>query len=423
MKLRQPNADPPPRDFSTEPGPGIWRESFEVTTLTPIYGGGVKAGEPDPLMPVRASAIRGQLRFWWRLLKQHHPEKPLTGAALFEAEREIWGGMAESNKDYASKVRVRVHDLKGKRTPIPYREFMSRQGNSDIGYALFPAQDNPDSKIIEAGLGFTLTLEYPAELKVEITEVLSWWSSFGGIGARTRRGLGAIQVKGLAQVTEVSHYGCKLIVRDDLAVPKSVDAWHQAIKLMRNFRQGEKGRNRANQNPPGRSHWPEPESIRAITGRYRIKAGGNISFEPDNPNRRDFPRAAFGLPIIFHFKNIKHDDEKKNLRKDQAFDPDDCELKPTDYDRMASPLILKPVALPNGQFVPMALRLPIDHLTDLRLKLRNAKTKAHLSDLPAGTWWPVDIASRQAAAQLVGPLRNYQGQDALTAFLNYFAKG
>ncbi len=44
-------------------------ETYQVKVITPIYGGGVKAGEPDKDMPIRASAIRGQLRYWW------HPGK------------------------------------------------------------------------------------------------------------------------------------------------------------------------------------------------------------------------------------------------------------------------------------------------------------------------------------------------------------
>ena len=44
-----------------------WQE-IHCELITPIYGGGIQAAVPDVLMPIRATAIRGQLRFWWRLL-------------------------------------------------------------------------------------------------------------------------------------------------------------------------------------------------------------------------------------------------------------------------------------------------------------------------------------------------------------------
>jgi CRISPR-associated protein Cmr1 len=42
---------------------------LECELVTPLYGGGVKAATIDLKMPIRASAIRGQLRFggvYWR---------------------------------------------------------------------------------------------------------------------------------------------------------------------------------------------------------------------------------------------------------------------------------------------------------------------------------------------------------------------
>lgn len=108
MKLRQPGTAPS-TTFPTEPGAALWRASYHVTTLTPIYGGGVKAGHVDVTMPVRAAAIRGQLRFWWRLLQRHRRDRPITDdKTLFSLERSLWGGMAEEGRDYASKVRLRV---------------------------------------------------------------------------------------------------------------------------------------------------------------------------------------------------------------------------------------------------------------------------------------------------------------------------
>ncbi|NPV63073.1 MAG: type III-B CRISPR module RAMP protein Cmr1 [Methanotrichaceae archaeon] len=54
--------------------------------ITPIFGGGVKVGENDLVTPIRASSIRGHLRFWWRATRGARFE---TSSQLFDREGEI----------------------------------------------------------------------------------------------------------------------------------------------------------------------------------------------------------------------------------------------------------------------------------------------------------------------------------------------
>ena len=110
---------------------------YTIEVITPIFGGGVKAGEPDTKMPIRASAIRGQLRYWWRFLAKNRRVKPLSGEDLFKAERDIWGGMAEENEGHPSKVRIRVKLLSKVPRPKPY-------SNDPPKYTLFPARQQTD---------------------------------------------------------------------------------------------------------------------------------------------------------------------------------------------------------------------------------------------------------------------------------------
>ncbi len=44
--------------------------SLKCRLVTPMYGGGVTSTVVDTDMPIRVTGIRGQLRFWWRLLAQ-----------------------------------------------------------------------------------------------------------------------------------------------------------------------------------------------------------------------------------------------------------------------------------------------------------------------------------------------------------------
>ncbi len=39
---------------------------YQISLITPYFGGGVEAGAPDETLPIRGISIRGQLQFWWR---------------------------------------------------------------------------------------------------------------------------------------------------------------------------------------------------------------------------------------------------------------------------------------------------------------------------------------------------------------------
>jgi CRISPR-associated protein Cmr1 len=111
---------------------------------------------------------------------------------------------------------------------------------------------------------------------------------------------------------------------------------------------------------------------------------------------RKFPRAAFGLPIVFHFK-----DEKIG-------DPYDTILQGRDYERLASPLILRPLACADGA-VGLAVILEGTGVAVLPdgLILRK-KEEADIS-------WPVEATIEAHEAQKIPPLDGIP--DVLQAFL------
>jgi len=81
---------------------------------------------------------------------------------------------------------------------------------------------------------------------------------------------------------------------------------------------------------------------------------------PNIPNDA-FPRAEFGLPIVFHFPP-------------RQGEPEDTVLYPENNsngkqrERMASPLILKALRFANGDNVPLILRLKTESLTGVDLR-------------------------------------------------------
>jgi CRISPR-associated protein Cmr1 len=124
---------------------------------------------------------------------------------------------------------------------------------------------------------------------------------------------------------------------------------------MQIFRQGQNvGRNPGKApNRPERSRWPEPETIRSAASRRDPK-----HFRmPGIPNDA-FPRAEFGLPIVFHFKDYN--------------DPEPTELYPVvagqERTRLASSLILRPMVCRNGEVQQMILCLRASSPDEVVLK-------------------------------------------------------
>lgn len=426
--LAQLSAPPSPAAARHAAAPVEW-ETYECELVTPLFGGGVEAGKVDPRMPTRASAIRGQLRFWWRLLARHRDG--LSPTDLRREEHAVWGGIA-NGKPQASRVWVRVQEQPSvtEECPFDYGSGSSfpptKPWAGKTEYALFPArriqsrgQTTPEKSLGKPPIRWTLCLGWEGAIddtrRRRVRDALRWWASFGGVGARTRRGLGAVSVCHdgalLPPVTEeeARAAGCFLVMRAQ-HTRNAVAAWEEALQRLQTFRQGiGVGRNgRDDPNPsrknPGRSRWPEPDGIRQVTGRHAPE------HPPQHPAAKQaWPRAYFGLPIIFHFK-----DQNRG-------DPRDHSLQPRDHDRLASPLILRPMRKPGDEqrWYAGALLLPYAHVRQLALTLKGHSEEA----IAAEEVWPHDPAKARKMAQQIPPLQEYLDTgDPLQAFMRFFVE-
>ncbi len=431
-----------------------WRR-YRCRLLTPLYGGGVTAGEIDRQMPVRATAIRGQLRFWWRLLNRRRPAfcsggQPDSGK-LFAGERALWGGLGDRDAT-ASQVLLRC-EIDSVPEPVAVRVFRpdpKNPGKSIIQwqewaspYALFPGQGKagqsaggtPAAKVIwdkdrdkdrdKDNLRWSVLWTVRAapddgghaETVRQVEEAFRWWATFGGLGARTRRGLGAFAVTEAAgtqfsyvSADEVARAGLQLVLGK--AQPDANTAWQEAIEALRAYRQGVGvGRHppsRGHCSPAGRSCWPEADALRRLVGQHA----------DDHPPRHRagnvFPRAAFGLPIIFHFKD--------------AGEPADSVCLPlsggSTRTRLASPLILRPYPAASGRWQPAVLKLPDEHVWAMGVsieKSKGARSARVLKGFSAGTWWPAPHSPALAGALASTPLAGV-ANDVLDGFLVFFAR-
>ena len=415
-----PGTPPPVPNVRGQAPAGKIRQIRRYELITPLFGGGVEPQQADPVTVVRGSEIRGQLRFWWRACRGGRFDGSLQ--KMKEAEDLLWGAPASKDKPLESKVVIALTIVNaGKPFAIIDRDGKTislGHFRSPYSYVAFPMQQNPDAVVME-GVVFDLDIMYPQEYKHDVEAALWAWQTFGGIGGRTRRGFGALcctqvgdkaeelpTVEGL-RAEILKHLNTPEIVskgtfpagvphltpeaqwfRTTRGMGKPMDAWLHLIERLKKFRQD---RNQGMQsNRPGRSRWPEPDAIRHRFGDRRW------THQPRPDGADKFPRAAFGLPIVFHFKD-RDDPPETRLEGLNA--------KEKVLGRLASPLILRPVRCKNGAvgigLVLQGCRRPPGGWT-----LHNAPRSGGIA---------VDLAQAEARAI---PVLNGE-PDVLAAFLNY----
>ena len=347
----------------------VKKDNWTITTrqyklITPLWGGGVEANVNDPVTLIRGSSIRGHLRFWWRALRGN--SNAGTIVKMRERENEIWGSTKAPSQ---VKISVRVIN--------PGREFhpIDSRGRpiNDIGavqsmdtYIAFPLRQTNSE--LKENVEFTLELEFPNDYEKDVEAALWAWQTFGGIGARTRRGMGAIECTHIDDVPQKpvtgSEYGKYIrkkletwIEEGDfpLGVPHlsrvsvfkltgnqnyqtGIEALRNIIGQYKRFRQSRPGGGPH----PGRSHWPEPDLIKDCFPKKTFR------HPPGHKVQGKAPRAVFGLPIIIRFKEYNDGGHE---------DPDDTTIQGVGkIDRLASPLIIRPVLLNEG-FAGLAVLL------------------------------------------------------------------
>jgi CRISPR-associated protein Cmr1 len=401
--------------FESFPEPvrnGVITQVRTYQLITPLFGGGVNPGEVDIVTPIRGSEIRGHLRFWWRACRGGKFGNELQ--KLKEEEDKIWGKAYKKSEvapEYDMLVHIFVKNSDKEPELVPPFNIVEVHKNGRISYqpepnadsetppyAAFPLQPQqedlrqrplPEPKKVGTKITFTLEISFPKDRREDIEAALWAWETFGGIGARTRRGFGALRCTGIEENKkpypldlpiadqdrtldwlqtklkkyvvenrvwhkEVPHLSRQLTLKENCSLVTlsnncALDVWQELIDRLNQFRQKRLPGKvlKSGKRLPGRSLWPEPSTIRKV---IRPRLQSHQSPIPDPPVFK-FPRAEFGLPIIFKFKDDKLRPGKKNV------DPRKTVLQPQKYERFASPLILKPLACYEGKAIGLALIL------------------------------------------------------------------
>ncbi len=355
--------------------------TLHLRLITPLFGGGYEAREVDPVCIIRPATIRGHLRFWWRAL---YGARYPSSQEMFKAESQLWGAAAKKTKNDnsdeqvgetgASPVAIRVRitnpgmdqecaEFEWNQNRHEYRA-LPRFRRGYPAYALFPFQGqvSPNRRQIliqpataRENVEFELILSCPPSVREEVLSAVNAWVKYGGIGARTRRGCGSLMLTTSLdlpfQMGPTSAGTCvpllpgsKYVLGSETDDP--LQAWEQAVRAYQDFRQSVPfARNPGADGRPGRSKYPEPDSIRRKT---MMSSQGH---EPEHPVNWGFPRADLGFPIVFHFKDSRYGD------------PPDTILQGSKQGRarMASPVITKAIAVAAGTYRPLVMVLNTPH--------------------------------------------------------------
>jgi len=442
MLKRVPGLKTPPQVKSCKDN--IIRQTRRYKVITPLFGGGAEPQKPDAVTVVRGSEIRGQLRFWWRATRGGQFNGDLE--AMRRAEEAIWGSAAAKGKPGPSPVSVTVESSKRgtelklvtiekwdkrQRRKVPVDVHIGHP-SSPYSYVAFPLREEREGGRIKKAAGslwkdveFTLTIVYdlskeirvdgkPIGLVREVEAALWAWEIFGGVGARTRRGFGALQLTNIdgnpvkapkcneiafkvmrelqghvtnvhcqSSVPHLAH-DTPLVITDSFT--NAEDAWKYLFQKLRDFRQDRHASQRY-RNRPGRSKWPEPDKIRRLTGTH------HPDHEPQHPVHK-FPRGQFGLPINFQF-----------VRDDvRGGDPRPVILQSATSERFASRLILRPLSCRSGA-------------VGVALILAGPKNPPDTYILTSGqNTFNIEVEIDKDDAQLIEPLHGEP--DVLKAFLD-----
>ncbi len=298
------------------------RASFQFEVLTPAIAGGAT---PKKTAEIRPASIRGQLRWWFRVLGGF---KSQTGTVR-DREKAIFGSIAKDEL-HASPLVIRVAQAPISSAPMTMVDLDAPQ-LSGKGYLLWPLRTQEDARAtIKAGSKFELQMLWKgdASLWPDLLALISVFANLGSLGFRGRRAMGALSAEELQTLPEaLARFGNPTVIS-----VKSLDATNgdNAISVLGNWLKswrayGQTGRNNDEQKFAG-FRWAQSDH----------DLGAAILFGGERPPA--VFRAALGLPLSQRFTS-RRETLDWNTREG----------------RFASPVLLRPHRTANGKWKALVI--------------------------------------------------------------------
>jgi CRISPR-associated protein Cmr1 len=311
------------------------REIFSLELITPCFAGGA---EPEKQAEIRAPAIRGQLRWWFRVLGGFASLSPLP----VRAQEERIFGSAAGDAGLASPLIVRVRQSVASKT-VKDADQLGAPMNSDRGYLLFPLRSNPRRNeykgrgVFDAILpNFDLELVWRGNTLLwdDINALVAILGHLGSLGFRSRRAMGALAFRGTAPdlLGALKRFaGSGALVIRSLPAENPSDAVGNLARWLKGWRAFGRTADHPSAKPPNPPHNP---------GFAYAKADHDAGVEALAHQRGNHPtqRPALGLPMLQFFSSrgqtVKWEQGRGNRDEPKG--------------RFASPVLLRPHRDANG---------------------------------------------------------------------------
>lgn len=379
--------------------------TVRIETITPLFlGGAVTRGkvpehQPPPNPELRTPSIRGALRYWYRALMGALlvPQNNFL-EELLRNETVLFGGAADEKRGIGQST-LSLH-IKNPIIEDKYIQTYQRENHLPGKNYLYWSMEKTKQEGVEVTARKFVQSGFPIELVIrnrldqdeqqrdELFASLWLVARLGGIGSRSRRGAGNLQICSIS--ADAPEIVSKLPFAVQAATPQqlAVELKNGIAALFEHFKKTnfkilpDDARKYDVLHPNlcrifvlDKSYESADEALNAIGGlfqkfRNRRKPDINTVWNSiDNRVHLTQPvqRAAFGLPIQFFYK---HSGDKATLQTEN-------------YERRASPLSLKIERLSDKKHYAVVITwFQSDFLPDKeQLKLVHKKNK-YLGDAP-----------------------------------------
>lgn len=328
--------------------------TITMETVTPLFLGGA---DPRGAPELRAPSFRGAMRYWLRALVGAAGEQ-----AMREHEHRLFGVGGDQASAGAVSLRLSSSTHLGKQQKYSSLS-KGKPGTAYLWFAARGTRSEPERQAIMPTT-FTLALavprsRQPAQDLERAVAVLWLLTRVGGIGSRSRRLAGGVQVATMKPAPSADSLIARLPVRanspqqlaQEIAegiqaarrafgirqlaapAPDQFDVLHpdrcQVFVLDRTFSSWDQAVDQIGQTYQKFRQLRQPDHD--VVKKAMMTSGKNLS--------GTVQRAAFGLPIPFYFRSLNK--RTATLQATQGGDK---------LDRRASPLWMRAVKLSNGQY-------------------------------------------------------------------------
>jgi len=178
--------------------------------VTPMFLGDANQKADDGIRP---PSVKGALRFWWRALNwgrfraQSSCDKDAL-SLLHTEECRIFGTAGNDNGGGQGcfLLTVMPGQLTSTESQTVHENFKTKQAARYLGYGLMVAFGNADGPkpsgqlvrdCFNEGQEFTVTLIFRNRIETSVKEAFLAWGLLGGLGSRSRHGMGSIALSSL----------------------------------------------------------------------------------------------------------------------------------------------------------------------------------------------------------------------------------